>query len=147
MLTLIPIAGIAIGIGFLAWAVHVWRRGEATRQWPSVQGEITGVQVRQSYSSRDNDVTYDAAIVYRYSVRGKTFDGSRITAGGSPTQSTWSASPSHVRQYQQGMEVKVFHDPADPGNAVLQVGPQYPVLLLLLFLAAMFIGSSVAFWP
>jgi hypothetical protein len=148
MFSLIPIAGIAIGIGLLAWAARVWRRGEATRRWLVVQGEITGVQVqeRRDYD-RDNTgqagITHEARITYRYSVRGHTYDGSRLALGWSPTSQSRDAALSKVASYRPGLKVKVFHDPADPAYAVLEVGAQYTVVVLLLFMAAMFIGISV----
>ena len=138
MITLIPIVGMVIGLGMLAWAFMAWRKGEATRQWPSVEGEIAGVQAESSRDS-DGNVDYKARVTYRYSVRGRIFDGSRVAAGGSHY-----ATQSQVERYRPGMKVRVFHDPADPANGVLEVGAQYTVVALLLFLAATFIGISLA---
>ena len=146
-MSLIPVAGIVIGIGFLAWAVHAWREGEKVRRWPSVPGEITGVQVEERTSMhRPAEVDYEASVTYRYSVRGRTYDGSRIVVGGGPTTKTRDAQPGWTRKYRPGMKVTVFHNPADPSYAILEFGTQYTTVALLLFLAAMSFGISVTLW-
>ena len=106
-------------------------------------GRDRGVQVRESRDS-DGDLSYEACVTYRYLVHGRTFDGSRLAAGGSVTSQSYDAALSKVKRYRPGMKVKVFHDPADPAYGVLEVGAQYSAIGILVFIAVMFIGISLS---
>jgi hypothetical protein len=137
MFRLIPIISMVLGLGMLAWCVHAYRRGRQTLSWPSVWGTITGSQMEVSETTESDGTrsrSYTAHVAYKYSVGGRSFDGKQVTPGGS------------VERYPAGARVKVFYEPANPGYGVLRAGVQYPVVGLLFFFAAMFIGSAVYLW-
>jgi hypothetical protein len=96
------------------------KREAAAASWASVEGEITGSEVRRT---RDTDgeggFTYDPLVTYRYIVGGETLTGSRLNFSAARHQFPKKAEEA-VARYPAGTRVTVYYDPAKPHDSVLE---------------------------
>lgn len=123
---------VLVGFGLFSVGMMTVMEARSAAHWPSVSGEIV-TSVLETRSS-DGRKTQQAVIGYRYTVADKEYIGSRIYFGhdvgiGRPDAGTL------VRQYAVGTEVRVFYDPTDPSNSVLEPAPD----------AALFVMRAIGF--
>jgi hypothetical protein len=115
-----------IGLALLLFAMHrlvrCWplvRLALASRSWPSTAGEITYLSI-----GADMPIEADASrpyLHYSYSVAGEPYMGTRIRAGDE------YAGVQRLRRllaehYPVGRFVRVYYNPLDPEEAVLEPG-------------------------
>ena len=110
------------GILFPIFSVYVatrlrlaWKQGNASTQWPAVQGEIL-----QSESRCDIDSSWELLIRYRYCVHGREYEASTLTFAGYAAKRR--AVEAYVARYPVGTMVPVHYDPNEPEVAVLEPG-------------------------
>ena len=122
----------------LAGAYQLWR-GFGTGNWRGVQGEITETFVLETEEEHvDEDRDYDGRwqsfyaprVMYKYSVRGKEYEGDTLQRG--IPRLPWRAfAQKRVESYRNGQRVMVYHSPSDPAQAVLRRGPPIDAWLML----------------
>ena len=97
--------------------------GTASSKWPSTKGTIKKCEPIRSSSNKKNSssVVYHARVVYEFTVDGKTFTGDRYSYG-EPTQGSYSSADNAKRQFPQGNDIKIYYDPDDPRESVLEAG-------------------------
>lgn len=117
MILLFPAVFIPAGTACLVIGVRQTADAIQSPNWPRAEGKIVYVG-RKSQS-------VDVRVVYDYFVNGKHYRAFRHSAASS------YARPSH--RYKVGGPVTVYHDPADPQNAVLDPGLQAGPVLFALF--------------
>jgi len=110
---------LAGGATLFLWGIPTIQKAYASQSWPSVQGTIT---VSNLVTNTDSDgTTYKADIGYNYIASEQTQSGTNVTFG-AYSSSNASEMRSIVNRYPLGTSVKVYVDPKDPTNSVLEPG-------------------------
>ena len=126
---------VLAGAIMLVLSVNGYRDGQVTESWPSTTGRILSSSVQNDVdTSRDSNgrmrtrTRYEPVVQYEYEIDGRTYQGYRIKAGdyGGAAQRAYAV----VNRYPVGAHVSVYHDPADPGQAVLEQGADKTTLYL-----------------
>lgn len=93
---------------------RVRSRRASAPTWPCTSGTVVSasVQVGASGSTR----LEQPLVLYAYQVDGQRFQGSRLRFSGAPM-----AANAVVDRCPAGSAVRVFYDPADPGNSTLEL--------------------------
>ncbi len=91
------------------------RKASAMQTWPSAPGSIVESELRSR--RRGSRRIYYPHIVYQYNVMGQTYTGKRISPG---PESGSSQARELVTKYPPGAPVKVYYDPQNPSDAVLE---------------------------
>jgi len=101
--------------------------------WPQAAGTVvTGCSVYAG-SNDSGEPTYDAAVVYRYSVAGREYQSSMIE--GMPLLLDAAQVERKLRRYPPGRIVCVYYDPACPATAVLEPGlARFAIIALAVYL-------------
>jgi uncharacterized protein DUF3592 len=113
---LIGFGVIAIAIGVVLYIV-LFRQGlraDASKKWPRASGTVIASVLEKSPEHKRR---YRAALQYSYRVGGKDFQSTRIFWGGNEGREKHMASV--VETYPAGGKVRVFYDPKNPAEAVL----------------------------
>lgn len=114
---------VLIGFGVVAFAIGViiyivqFRQGlraDASKRWPTTSGTVTTSVLEKSPDARSR---YRVALQYRYRAGGKNFQSSRIFWGGNDGREKPMASVAET--YPAGRTVRVYYDPCNPAEAVL----------------------------
>ncbi len=106
---------------FLVWQAADLRRQVASRSWPSVEGEVQGINVKTWFDDR-NDVKYYGRVGYTYSVGGEKYTSELTDLGPGAKRSNRETAFADVSQYRPGMKLPVYYDPADPSIGVIAKG-------------------------
>ena len=108
-------------------------RGGASKKWPSVQGTVLESRVieRKNFSTKravaTHSTIYEAHILYGYKVGNRSYTSNRICFG-PPDEGAGEL----VKKYPVGKVVRVYYDPNDPGNSVLEPGSKTSGNLILI---------------
>lgn len=120
-----PSIFLLVGIGLLIGGGFVLDMALKSKEWPSVQGMVTRSEVQRSYSSSSgsshSSLMYSALVTYDYQVNGEKITGDNITFGTYSSSSPKGANQT-VKRYPLGEPVKVYYNPKDPWNSVLEPG-------------------------
>ena len=113
---LIGLGTIAITIGAVLYIVQLRQglRADASKKWPRTSGTVTAAAVEKL---PQHWWRYRAALQYSYRVGGKDYQSSRVFWGGNEGREKHMASV--VKTYPAGGKVRVFYDPENPAEAVL----------------------------
>ena len=113
---LIGFGAIAIAIGAVLYSVQFRQglRADASKKWPRAPGTVIASALEKSPQHRRR---YIAALQYRYRVGGKDYEATRVFWGGNEGREKHMASV--VETYPAGSSVRVFYDPKNPTEAVL----------------------------
>ncbi len=136
---LVGIVVIAIGAYLLASAIGLVGKGRNSLDWPTTDGKVVHSEVDELSHG------YKAEIRYIYSVDENPYTGDTVYVG-----SHWGNYEEACRivaRYPEGKKVRVFFNPDDPRQAVLESGPQgtnfamfFPIPFLALGLLCLGIG-------
>jgi uncharacterized integral membrane protein len=100
-----------------------FRTSRASRDWPSVEGQVTEATV-ETKIDRDEDgasTRYSPRIIYTYSVSGQQYTSDRVVIGARQ----WHTSQTRAEAklvYRPGQQVTVYYNPGKPSQAVLEAG-------------------------
>ncbi|MFN2148626.1 MAG: DUF3592 domain-containing protein [Anaerolineales bacterium] len=131
---------IILAIGVIAVAIIGYSilRGQRSRSWPQVTGSVLSSSI-STHESTDDDgsttTTYGVDLIYRYSVGGQEYQGTRRTFTDVATSSRKRAVKI-LESYPQGATVMVYYDPQKPSSCVLEPGVGW---ISYLFLALGFV--------
>ena len=109
----------------LCFGVRGVVRARASVRWPTADGKVVSSSVESDHSSGGNGggTTYQAEILYEFSVDGTIYNGNRVAYG-----DYGSSNPSHARnivnQYPVGKELTVYYMPSEPEESLLEPGMQ-----------------------
>ena len=104
---------------FLGYMARVYSQAEAVRQWPTAQGEILKTWVSVRSDSEDDE--YVPEVRYRYTVEGQTYTGDRLRAAPVSAGSR-NGAERMLAAYPQGAVVRVYYNPQNPAESVLEPG-------------------------
>lgn len=127
-----PLCFVLVGCALLISGGKNIVNAQASKKWPTVQGQITYSQVQELYKNRSNtipsrrqsrsDLSYQARITYHYEVDGKAYDNSRVYHGDNHSTRDHRRAEHWVRKYPVGREVVVRYSPKGPQSSVLEPG-------------------------
>ena len=112
---LLVVCAIAIG-----WHLRTLLLARASLEWPVVSGRVLAAFLDEVDSDRQGDRFYPR-VRYRYSVRGREYEGTRLWFRTLPS-ADYSASLALIRDIRAGQEVEIRFDPGRPERAVLIPG-------------------------
>jgi hypothetical protein len=100
-----------------------FRTGKASRDWPSVEGQVTIATVEMKTESDDDGTTtkYSPRVVYTYAIAGQQYTSDQVVPGAR----LWHTSRARAEAklaYQTGQQVTVYYNPNKPDQAVLEAG-------------------------
>ena len=114
---------IVLIMGLLMTLVYgsMYQADLKSRTWPSVPGRILSdrVEKRRSHSRNGDSTFYMPKIQYSYQVAGADHTGEKIANAIFYSQ-TRKGLDRLKKRYPAGIEVKVFYDPQNPTQSVLQ---------------------------
>ena len=113
---LIAFGVIAIVIGAVPYIVQLRQglRADASKKWPTASGTVTSSALEQV---ADHKRRYRAAVQYAYRAGGRDYQGGRVFWGGNEGRKKHMTSV--VETYPKGAKVRVYYDPGNPTDAVL----------------------------
>lgn len=134
----------AVGVGVLV----LYRRGKQKVQesstWPSVAGKVLEAYV-SSHTETDSEgegvEAYAPRVVYEYEVNGVAHRSDRLAIGPVATSRNRRSAEQEVARYPVGGEVRVFYNPQNPAEAVLQTRLQAGNAMFIL--GIIFLGLAV----
>lgn len=132
-----------IGVQTLLHLSSAWTQAQASLTWPRADGRVISVESDHSSQSRSGPTLH---FRYEYTVSGKRFEGTQLTAGEVIETTRLN---EYAREFPAGKEVKVSYDPANPSYAVLVPGPNpghrflFVVPPVLLGMAAIFAWGAM----
>lgn len=135
LLFFLCIIGGAIGTYYLGF-LKVKSLYEAER-WPSVQGAVLSSRVIENRG--DDSTTYRGYVAYSYNVDGREYKNDQV-AFMSLSSSCYSCARKIVRNNPKGGSVRVFFNPANPAESVLDRNWRWSYLLGFLPAIFFFVG-------
>jgi len=107
---------IFLGLYLLKYAIKSFRQYEASKSWPTTQGQITASQVvrYQSTSSRR-----DFIVKYEYQVKDKQYEGYRVALY---TIIHQEEADNLAKKYPANSEAIIHYEPNKPSNSILITG-------------------------
>jgi hypothetical protein len=114
-----------LGLAFVIWIVLTKRRGYGPPNWPVVIGQVTSSSLvsLQRETPHGVDQTYTPLVHYTYTAAGESYQGGRrnLLSDHAATYQDPAAARRAIDDYPQGAAVKVYHNPANPRQAVLEI--------------------------
>jgi len=109
------------------FGIAKYRKGEASRSWPTVEGRITDARVDSTRS--DDKTVYQPRVSYSYSVDGTQRVGHSISVISS--YSSRGKAEAVLGRYPVGTVVAVHYDPESPGSSLLEPGAGSDAVMIL----------------
>ncbi len=127
-------------------------KADASQNWSSTMGRITKSYMRNEVSYESGNTLYYPEVEYEYEFFGIFYTGHQINFGGSSGNSSRGISQKTLAQYPLDKNVKVYYDPNNPEEAVLErkmgmggtVFLIVGILFILVALCALCIGGVIA---
>ncbi len=129
-----------VGAGVLYRAGVQLKRSLAARNWPVVAGTVvqSDLKVRRSQEG----VSFAPHVVYRYAFGRHEYTARRIWLSGQVAgPRSWAERV--VQRYPRGQRVRVYVNPQDPAESVLEPGFRFVHVLLFLLGAVFLLGGLV----
>jgi len=130
-----PIITCLYSLDFSLSELHLFFRGWETRRWPTTDGTIVHSDLQFGLPMRGT--VYYPSVIYRYTVRGTEYHGSRLGYAGR------HISPLSYNPWKPGQDVLVSYDPERPSSAVLEPGV---AIANYLGVALGLVASALATW-
>jgi len=119
---------LVFGLVLGGFGLYRYSMGRESGSWPAVKGKIT--YARPEPRKVKKGTYYHAGVRYTYTVKGRSYTGTRITAS-DEHQKTRGGAKDVLRKYPVGGQVSVYYNPDEPGMSLLETGMQKNVLVLL----------------
>jgi hypothetical protein len=111
---------LSVGLTLIGLSVRAIMKSKKASGWPVAEGSVIQSRMITNFGS-DSGVTYDAWIVYRYTVNGVEYTSTRISYG--PLFSTTRKKrkiSALVRKYRESGKAKVYYNPDKAKESVLK---------------------------
>lgn len=118
--TIIGGAFLAAGFTYLASGLHLVHKANASRRWPSVDGVIASSTL-EKVKGEDEDAFRRPNIGYSFSVDGESYYSAHLAFPSGGSERLKKANKI-VEKYPVGKAVRVFYNPANPWESVLEPG-------------------------
>ncbi len=136
---LVGLAAIAMAIlgplalWFLTFDI---RTAQEAKAWPTVEGQVTSSELHTCPLC--DGPRYSVHIAYQYVVDSRQFSGKKLTFGSASFDSQSEADALH-KKFPRGSVAKVYYNPSDPAQAVLE--PRFAMAMT----DVLMIGGMLAF--
>ncbi|MBN1976502.1 MAG: DUF3592 domain-containing protein [Anaerolineae bacterium] len=100
-----------------------FRTSKASRDWPSVEGQVKVAAVERKVESDEDGTTtsYSPRVVYTYAISGQQYMSDQVIVGARRWHSSQARAEAKLA-YQTGQQVTVYYNPNKPDQAVLEAG-------------------------
>ncbi|EJN13115.1 Protein of unknown function (DUF3592) [Bradyrhizobium sp. YR681] len=127
----LPIIVLVGGVFCVAEYVRTRRLASASLRWPTTTGKVTRCDVIEEIieekTEHDNRPTtsklvhrYQVDLRYAYKVDKRDFTGTEINWGGTMISGLRDVAEKEAAKYRPGQNVRVYYNPNQPGQAVLE---------------------------
>ena len=132
------------------WLLDRYNEGQDSKDWPTAIGTIEESYIEKSTDS-DGNTTYYLVIEYSYSIDGMDYYNSAIGMWGASSEwghgDPW-AIDEYLEKFPEGEEAKIYYNPDDYQDSVLEPGVSgllyFLLFLVNLILVGLFFGSIIA---
>ena len=132
------------------WLLDRYNESQDSKDWPTAIGTIEESYIEKSTDS-DGNTTYYLVIEYSYSIDGTDYDNSAIGMWGASSEwghgDPW-AIDEYLEKFPEGEEAKIYYNPDDYRDSVLEPGVSgllyFLLFLVNLILVGLFFGSIIA---
>lgn len=109
------------GSYYIFRSIQYRKKAKQTLDWPSVPGHVLKSYVFERWSSNvdSTSIWYEPHIEYEYQVMGMTYTSNQLFIGPAVSFLKLRRSQDIVNRLTDGVTVKVFYNPEDPSEAVL----------------------------
>ena len=138
---MIYLVGVVIGAIVFVLGWRAWRLAQESVGWTPVDGEIVAamdVVMRQRTETGTFHHAAERAVRYRYRFGDHDFEGERIRFKPGRV-----AADADAARYPKGSKVRVYVNPAQPNQAVLETGSDYTNYLMMFAGGIFFVGGIV----
>ncbi len=131
-LTVIDMPLLLIAVGLIVIALVLQLRARRSMSWPSTTGVVNSATIDERVKTGSNGTStlYCPMIAYEYEVDGHHYMQNRLLMGGPVSSRSRSRVQKWVDRYPEGSAVKIYYNPADPSESVLERKANGPVMIL-----------------
>lgn len=153
---------LVLGLYWLISAFKLIKTALSSSHWPSVEGRIVSTAIHTEHY-KDTDISSEArygrtreydyyrpVINYKYQVENTHYSSNQRALGDPASYSEVEEARNILKKFHADQPIKVYFDPNDPQNAVLEPGTLGPSMrklgtsLLMLFLAWFVLQFAIA---
>jgi hypothetical protein len=135
---LIGVMFLLISAPFIYLAIREREEEIQSRKWPSVEGKILHVSANEHVD--EGHLTYFSKVVYQYKVGEQVYSNDRVEIGARSGRTQF-----HLKRwsdcYSAGRSVRVYHDPQNPTQSVLEPYSQSSRLDIFVFAGLLFFSG------
>jgi hypothetical protein len=115
----------AFGLLIALFGLALQRQASLARKWPVVPGTIKSSGLEQfmsapSESSERSQLTFQSKVSFAYRFNGIDYVSEHASLGGKVSSTSRGLMERYARKYPNGAKVKVYVNPLDPSDAVLE---------------------------
>ncbi len=125
------------------------RNGRDSQSWTSVEGTIISSDIDRKVYRIDTEArsefAYFPAVHYRYRVGGVSYQSDRVSAEADIGRGRSGLATQIAARYPAGKRCRVYYDPADPSDAVLERGSGGVSMLYLVCGVICLLGGAAIF--
>ena len=123
---LVALIIMATGTVMLPWLVlDSIPRALASRNWPIAEGTLTHANVKQELTHGDSELPPNSNssvdVTYEYHIGGACYTGTKLSIG-QLSYATRRSAEARAREIRAQSHVRVYYNPADPKDSVLEPG-------------------------
>lgn len=131
---------VLIGLFLLLRSKRDKEKAAQSLKWPSVVGKVVEARMLESTSTDsdgDSSTTYRAHVKYEYEIAGAWYTNDKIGVGMVVSTSGTKKAQETLARYPVGSTVKVYYDPNNPADSVLEqkASSNLTLILGIIFLA------------
>ncbi len=130
--------------GYLAYqfiSKPIEEKAKASKEWSLTHGKVVVSKIQSEISGGKS--MYFADIHYDYTVDGKDYRNSGVSVASEGTSTSSKRSVTRtIRKYPEDSEVKVYYNPKNPQESVLETGLDFTTMLLCK-LPWLFVGIGI----
>lgn len=145
-------SGLAIalfigGVVAVIFGIKNRKKAEASNAWPSAGGVITNTWIKENTDVDDegySSTTYTPKWEYKFQLGGQEFTSQKISFGGETGYGRRKRAQEELDKYPANSQVRVFYDPANPGESVLVQGTKGTMLGIIIGIVLILASIAVA---
>jgi hypothetical protein len=148
LLTVKVFLGIALFAGSPFMAVNFvthFNKVRSSEDWPQTVATISESKVLDTQNYSNPKIRFVPSITYTFEVGGRLYKGNRIAFTAS-SSSTRTGPDELTSKYPMGTQHRVYYDPSDPQNCVLEKGADWFQYFLLLIPMLFLVGGLWMTW-
>jgi hypothetical protein len=144
LFTIVGLIALAFAVVMLVVRRNAAKKASASAAWPTTTGKITFAAVEAVPDRDGRRDMYRALVRYNYQANGREHAGDRVAWGGIVSSSSKSGAATIVGRYRVGQDVRVYYDPKDAAESVLEptaTGGTNALLFIAIIAAVVGVGA------